>query len=625
MNTDHIKTVFGEYLLNPHAQYAILINGPWGSGKTFFWENQLKPFAVEAGKDPLYISLNGISTRVALEQLLFIRMWKFLNRSESHRKTQFLQLLGNAASALARKKLDMNLPELLRGFALESGINDHYLLCFDDLERCQMPLAETLGFINDFVEHHRMKAVILSDESRVNQSQPDFAGIKEKIIGRTFNIGPDHTLILPHLMERHASQDSVLTFLQQYEPFILNMLISFKEDNLRIIDAFLSAVVRMYLVFSGRNEKTVQEALLCALTITIEHKRGRLTSQDVGDYKNLPILEMAAQQTSKPGQDTELLLPDFIKDYARDFFMRYLKGQAIRFHLWKSIYDFILSGYLDEAALQSSFDARDPDRVPDYIVCYTQLINYRFRHLEDIQFKAFTNKVCRYAEEGLYQIYDYLLIADFYFYFSDNGLITLSYQQILFFVKIGLGKAAKRGETNDEVYGNMMHFKKDNDETEKFKEVVSMVHLNIVRQRKHSIMQQIGGHIREGEIDEITRLFHEHRTDTDLLPASRMEDFCNVIRDAPNRSISQLAKIFGERYNVGLCQLLTDDAEPLGVLDRYLDTQLLIGTGGIRRFVLGELSQAVKEGISGVEYAKKHPLKSRKNSLAAASTEAEEK
>lgn len=625
MNTDHIKAVFREYLADPHEHYAILINGPWGSGKTYFWENELNPLVTAADKEPLYISLNGISSRAVLEQLLFMRMWKLLNRGESQRKTQFLQLLGNAASALAKKKLDMNLPELLRGLALESGINEHYLLCFDDLERCQLPLPEILGFINDFVEHHRLKVLILSDESKVNQNQTDFAGIKEKVIGRTLNFQPDHARILPRLLERYASDSAVLSFLQLHEPFIRGLLTDFREDNLRIIDAFLTATVRMYPVFGERNEQTVREALLCTLTICIDHKRGRLTSQDVGDYKELSILEMVEQQTSRPGQDTEQLLPDFIKGtYARDFFMRYLIGQAVQFHLWKPIYDFILSGYLDEPALRQEFELRDPDRIPDHLVCYPQIINYRFRHLEDDQFATLVNKVGQYAEEGLYQIYDYLQIADFYFYFSDNKLINLSYEDILTFARTGLAKAAKRGETIDEVYGNMMHFKKDNEESEKFKEEVSMVHANIIRQRRQSIMQRISGHIREGDIEQITRLFHEHRTDHDLLPASHMEDFCNVIRDAPNRSISQLTTVFRERYNIGLCHLLIDDAEPLGILDKYLNTQLLINYPGIRRFVLGELSKAVKDGVSGVEHAKKHPLKSRKLNSTHTPMEAEE-
>jgi hypothetical protein len=613
MNTDHIKTVFREYLVDPYARYALLINGPWGSGKTFFWENELKPLVEGAGKQPLYLSLNGISSRAVLEQQLFIRMWKFLNRGESPRKTQFLQLLGNAASALAKKKLDMNLPELLRGLALESGINDHYLLCFDDLERCQLVLPEILGFINDYVEHLGLKVLILSDESRIHTDQPDFAGIKEKVIGRTFNFRPDHAAILPQLIKKYAGDHEVLTFLHSQESFICELLNAFKEDNLRIIDSFLAVLVRLFSFLKDRNEDLIRDVLVFTLAISIEHKRGELTSADAGDYKNLSILEMAAQQTSRPGEDTTLQLPDYIKeDYPRSFFARYLKGQSRQFYLWKPVFDFILSGYLDAAALEADLDTRDTDKIPDHLSCFPRLINYHFRHLDDQEFAELVKKVADYAEQGLYQIYDYLQIADFYFYFADQGLITAKYERILDMARKGLGKAAKRGETNDEVYGNMMHFQKDNEESEKFKEEVANVHIDIIRRRRAGVMKQLSKHIKEGQIDQITRLFHEHRADPDFFPAAHMDDFCKIIRHAPNRSLSQIARIFSERYNTGLCQLLTGDAEPLRVLDSHIDMELLIGYSGLRRFVLTELSKAVKDGLACVDYAKKNPLRAKK-------------
>ncbi|HEX8023527.1 hypothetical protein, partial [Mucilaginibacter sp.] len=282
---------------------------------------------------------------------------------------------------------------------------------------------------------------------------------------------------------------------------------------------------------------------------------------------------------------------------------------------WNSVFDFILSGYLDEVKLRAEFESRDPDRVPDHLVCFPLVVNYKFRHLSDDAFLINAEKTLRYAEEGLYSIYDYLQIAVFYFYFSDKGLISLDYERILISLRKGLGKAAQRGEIDDDKYRNLMHFQRDNPVAEEFKQEISMVHINIIRQQKQSIMRRINGHIREGEIDEITKLFQEHQADNNLLPAAHMEDMCQMITEAPNRSISQLAVIFEERYNAGLCQLLTDDAEPLQILDSHLDMLLLITAKGVRQFVLREFSKAIKEGIIGVNHAKKHPLKSRRSTL----------
>ena len=54
-----------EYMLNPDPQYAIMINGKWGCGKTFFIKKWMK--AYEEGKNntekilkPIYVSLYGL-------------------------------------------------------------------------------------------------------------------------------------------------------------------------------------------------------------------------------------------------------------------------------------------------------------------------------------------------------------------------------------------------------------------------------------------------------------------------------------------------------------------------------------------------------------------------------------
>jgi predicted AAA+ superfamily ATPase len=35
------KEVIFDYLSKEDTDYAILINGPWGSGKTYYWKNNL--------------------------------------------------------------------------------------------------------------------------------------------------------------------------------------------------------------------------------------------------------------------------------------------------------------------------------------------------------------------------------------------------------------------------------------------------------------------------------------------------------------------------------------------------------------------------------------------------------
>ena len=50
---------------------------------------------------------------------------------------------------------------------------DKYILVIDDLERCNMPIEETMGFINDFVENNNMKCILIANENEIYKIQSE--------------------------------------------------------------------------------------------------------------------------------------------------------------------------------------------------------------------------------------------------------------------------------------------------------------------------------------------------------------------------------------------------------------------------------------------------------------------
>ena len=77
LNRDEIIQAVQSYIRNDNAKYALLINGAWGSGKTFLYENYLADAIsdIEIGKNErksnIYISLYGVSSiKVLSKQLL---------------------------------------------------------------------------------------------------------------------------------------------------------------------------------------------------------------------------------------------------------------------------------------------------------------------------------------------------------------------------------------------------------------------------------------------------------------------------------------------------------------------------------------------------------------------------
>lgn len=90
-NILNIINAIKDYMNNP-LKYALLLDGTWGSGKTYFVQNELKDI------NTTYISLNGISSlnNIALQmiyQLLdnnFIENKNILSRSFKNKNNKII-------------------------------------------------------------------------------------------------------------------------------------------------------------------------------------------------------------------------------------------------------------------------------------------------------------------------------------------------------------------------------------------------------------------------------------------------------------------------------------------------------------------------------------------------------
>src|SRR5688572_9727625 len=77
------------YLDSPDTDYAIMIDGPWGSGKTFFWKNQIAPMLTGRNNTEgralrsAYVSLYGITRPEEIHQEVFFALHPLLRNKFS--------------------------------------------------------------------------------------------------------------------------------------------------------------------------------------------------------------------------------------------------------------------------------------------------------------------------------------------------------------------------------------------------------------------------------------------------------------------------------------------------------------------------------------------------------------
>lgn len=243
----HIRSFLNYYLnLTVAPEYAVMIKGVWGSGKTHFIED----YKTEPSR-ALYVSLNGMSSTAEIEQEFFRQLHPILSNPKLKLAAKLIQgaikttinvdingdgkLDGNAQASLP----DIDITKYTSG-------PDGVFIIFDDLERCQIPIKSILGYINYFVEHAGCKVVILADEDVILRSGPSatidaemYSRIREKVIGKTLQVELDVDAALKSYFEIVTNPHARLTV----------------ETNVRFISEILEA--------SGyKNLRHVRQALL---------------------------------------------------------------------------------------------------------------------------------------------------------------------------------------------------------------------------------------------------------------------------------------------------------------------------------------------------------------------------
>lgn len=179
MDDNKILNVLNNYIENPKMQYAILIDGDWGSGKTYF----IKHNFVKDNKNIVYISLNGIKNREEIDKKIYYKIIEnnIPNNITKSKGIKLFKQTGGAIFSITNEliknvfKIDISGIKNINGseiISLFKNISD-YILVFDDLERCEMPINEILGYINDYVEHRNVKCIIVANEQEINKINYD--------------------------------------------------------------------------------------------------------------------------------------------------------------------------------------------------------------------------------------------------------------------------------------------------------------------------------------------------------------------------------------------------------------------------------------------------------------------
>lgn len=444
----HIEEYLDYYCNLSHAPgFAVLLKGQWGCGKTWFIEKYREKLKAKKQKC-LYVSLNGITSFTEIGEAFLQQLNPFWASKEMAivRKVSggiFKTLLkgtfpidlnndGKKDGTWSFSIPDINVPEYLK-------ITNETILIFDDLERCKIDISNLLGYINNFVEHDDLKVIIIANEDELlkrdntdNSNSTNYKVIKEKLIGKTFEVSLDFEGALESFISIVDNSDAS-KFLSNNIELIENLYKKADYENLRCLRQIILDFDRIYEVLPEKatsKPEILQDILKVLMAFSIEIKRGNMLATDISKLQDEYVSMMSEQvssrqvnnETTKQNNEDETPLAKIITTYSDLNLAEPFLGKD----WWQTFFD---KGKLNtqelETLLSTSKYFRD-ENTSNWVKLW------HFAYLTDDEFDNLLKKVeSEYADREFIELGIIKHITGLFFMFSDVGVYHKSKEDIL--------------------------------------------------------------------------------------------------------------------------------------------------------------------------------------------------
>ncbi len=411
-NTDSIELsnqVVIKYLnyylsLKESPDYAVLINGYWGAGKTFFIKKFLK------NKDDfIYISLYGLSSIDEINtRICEVSLLKMAENKTGKAGVKFAEKAFTLVKPISRFfNININAQDLE---ALCSFTKDK-LIIFDDLERNSMGIRETLGFINRFVEHQGNKVIIVANEDEI-RDKPKYLIAKEKLIGKTLTVFEELDSTILSVIK--TSSPRIKLFIKTHLQTIKTIFNQSQCHNLRILKHILKNLERFcdIKVLKLFDKESINYLLVVYLILSIESNIGNLKKGDMS------FIDFSFEESEKEKKGFDLFA------YKYPSFYRY--QLILEYDMWDRI---IFDGWLEEKSISRMIKNSDffhSKNRPEW----KNLWHYN-EFKSDHEFHNCYKKVKLKLEEKQYKdIYIIIHLAGMFMQFSQVNLIRQSPVQL---------------------------------------------------------------------------------------------------------------------------------------------------------------------------------------------------
>jgi hypothetical protein len=298
----HLIPQLDAYLAQSEPGFAIMIDAPWGAGKTHAIKAWLN------GKPHCYVSLFGVASIQDIEEALFNRL---MERQDIKPPNGFNQI----AEGMTKKFTGVTID--LTGFHRQQVMKSlPKLLIFDDLERAQMPPPALLAALNRFVEHEGRQVILIANENELGKGD-DYRKWREKVVGRTITLKPETDSALDQSLAALAVGDPK-DFLTMHSDLIIAVFQRSETGNLRLLRQSVTEFAALYAMLPDyiRNKASGMKYLVASfLALSIAYHAGQITKDDLLQPMTLRLKSSQKTNGEESPPSQLQVLEDRFKDY----------------------------------------------------------------------------------------------------------------------------------------------------------------------------------------------------------------------------------------------------------------------------------------------------------------------
>lgn len=436
MKNAHAKEYLKYYLSLENPQFAVLIDGKWGCGKTWFVKDILpKEQADGSGeeKGALYVSLYGLESTKDIEDEFYRQLHPVLSSKPVNLGVKILKGALKATIKLdidgdGRSETTINtvLPDLnhkdIDDF-IESANNR--IVVFDDLERCPMDINVTLGYINTLVEHLKYNVVIISNEEQLvgTEDNDKYKYIREKLVGKTLTIEPDVDSAIDVFISEVKS-DKCREYQEKNKNLIKSIFYISDTNNLRQLRKAIIEYSWLYdslpsSAFS--KEDMLDHVISLYLALSFEYATSEhVDSEFLRDMaEGGPFSFSLVARSDDEGGDESAFRKIKAKYTGVDF-----DYSPINYYLWMEIF---LKGLPDKESISLSVESSN--YYPEEMNAWRKL--WHRYGIDDTEFEMCLSSVREDLEKRrITDPAEFFHIAGLLIVFSDEGLISDSQEDV---------------------------------------------------------------------------------------------------------------------------------------------------------------------------------------------------